>query len=388
VKHVMDILTVGQRPDKDTLRKGLLNLVNLQGWDELAAMDFSAMFLAAVAELGEAGRFSLPEGDYALNGDLTIPAASAVLTTPGASLFIGPGAHLHVSGQFGAWTESRVFSGSGTVQAAGGVWLPGWFVDAGASFEDIAAGAITVTSGQGYLLPESSESRTTDALTDIAAAPTDDRRVLLSPIRDGDAITVRHAAGNISLRDAADLVLQGPGDKLVLRWDESAGVWREFARLLGTVLSPAEQSVQIAHSLAEAGAGLQIMDVQGLQSALDARARMASPNLWTAPQEYEQTALVIDAGTVTWDMAAAPRALLTLTEDVTAMTITNPGPGELTLVQDATGWRSVAWPASIRWPGGRAPEVTPEPGAEDVVTFVERDGVLRGTALQDFRVVE
>ncbi|WP_018125858.1 hypothetical protein [Desulfovibrio oxyclinae] len=114
---------------------------------------------------------------------------------------------------------------------------------------------------------------------------------------------------------------------------------------------------------------------------------IAVPNLWTAPQEYEQTALVIEAGVVTWDMAAAPRAMLTLTSNVTAISITNPGPGELTLAQDATGDRSVAWPASIRWPGGAAPAVTDEPGAEDVVTFFERGGVLRGTALQNFKAV-
>ncbi|GAB7024695.1 hypothetical protein [Salidesulfovibrio brasiliensis] len=113
----------------------------------------------------------------------------------------------------------------------------------------------------------------------------------------------------------------------------------------------------------------------------------AVANTWTKAQRYGEAALAIDAGVVLWDMRAAPTAVLTLTEDVTGIVITNPGPGELTIVQDTTGGWSVAWPAAILWPGGVAPSVTPDAGAEDVITFTERGGVLRGVAAQNLKAV-
>lgn len=116
-------------------------------------------------------------------------------------------------------------------------------------------------------------------------------------------------------------------------------------------------------------------------------ASLAAANTWTQAQRYGETALTIDAGVVQWDMQAAPTAVLTLTEDVTGIVITNPGPGELTIVQDATGGWSVAWPAAILWPGGVAPSVTPDAGAEDVFTFTVRGSVLRGVAAQNLKAV-
>lgn len=110
-------------------------------------------------------------------------------------------------------------------------------------------------------------------------------------------------------------------------------------------------------------------------------------NVWQAAQRYGEAALSIDAGVVEWDMQANPKAVLVLTENVTSIVIINPGPGELTIVQDATGGRAVAWPAAIRWPGGTAPELTLTGEAEDVVTFSERNGVLRGMAVADFKAV-
>ena len=44
------------------------------------------------------------------------------------------------------------------------------------------------------------------------------------------------------------------------------------------------------------------------------------------------------------------------------------------LTQDATGGRTVNWPASVVWPGGEAPTLSTAPGAVDIVAFYSRDG--------------
>lgn len=46
----------------------------------------------------------------------------------------------------------------------------------------------------------------------------------------------------------------------------------------------------------------------------------------------------------------------------------------LILVQDATGGRTVTWPASVLWDGGTAPTLTTTAAAVDVLTFMTVDG--------------
>lgn len=46
----------------------------------------------------------------------------------------------------------------------------------------------------------------------------------------------------------------------------------------------------------------------------------------------------------------------------------------LALVQDATGGRTVTWPAGLSWPGGTAPTLTTAAGKTDLLTFLCVDG--------------
>jgi phage-related tail fiber protein len=121
---------------------------------------------------------------------------------------------------------------------------------------------------------------------------------------------------------------------------------------------------------------------------------LTDPHDWSAAQRYAPAALAINAGAVAWDAAAAPVAVLTLTEDVTAITLTGEQPGcsyELTILQDATGGHSVTWPSAWRWPGGSAPDMSADGGAEDVITLSVRDHsgtpVVRAVAAQAFAEV-
>lgn len=121
---------------------------------------------------------------------------------------------------------------------------------------------------------------------------------------------------------------------------------------------------------------------------------LSDPHSWTKGQRYAQTSLPIEAGAVVWNMEANPHAVLKLTANVTSFTVSNFKAGatyELTVLQDATGSRTMNWPASIRWPGGSAAEVTTDANAEDLINFSVRDDggtpILRGYAGQDFKVV-
>lgn len=69
------------------------------------------------------------------------------------------------------------------------------------------------------------------------------------------------------------------------------------------------------------------------------------------------------SGTLTLNYEAGPHFDTTLTENVTTVDIVNvPASGcyaeiQILLTQDATA-RTVTWPASFKWPGGSAPDLT------------------------------
>lgn len=79
---------------------------------------------------------------------------------------------------------------------------------------------------------------------------------------------------------------------------------------------------------------------------------------------------VSGAATITWANGQRQRATLV---GVTTFTFSAPpGPGNfmLKIVQDATGGRTVTWPASVRWPNGTAPAVSSGgPNAIHIIAF-------------------
>lgn len=71
------------------------------------------------------------------------------------------------------------------------------------------------------------------------------------------------------------------------------------------------------------------------------------------------------AGVIDFDLEVSNAFEVTLDESITTITLSNPPAtgkyGELTIkfIQDATGSWTVAWPASVQWPNGTAPVITP-----------------------------
>jgi hypothetical protein len=67
---------------------------------------------------------------------------------------------------------------------------------------------------------------------------------------------------------------------------------------------------------------------------------------------------------------------ITLTADC-ALTFPAAAAGKsflLALIQDATGGRTVTWPAVAKWAGGTAPSLTAAAGATDLISFICTDG--------------
>jgi hypothetical protein len=99
-------------------------------------------------------------------------------------------------------------------------------------------------------------------------------------------------------------------------------------------------------------------------------------------RDYAETSptVAVGGGAVTLDFETGNVFEVTLTEDVTSMTLANPpaagraGSCILIVKQDATGGRTLAWPASVRWAGGLGPVVSNGAGALDVFSLVTRDG--------------
>ncbi len=86
------------------------------------------------------------------------------------------------------------------------------------------------------------------------------------------------------------------------------------------------------------------------------------------------SAPTISAGTLTLDLSAARVFLVSLNANITTLTISN-APGSTRLGYctvrfrgDGTA-RTIAWPASVRWPFGTAPTLTETNGEDDWITF-------------------
>lgn len=81
----------------------------------------------------------------------------------------------------------------------------------------------------------------------------------------------------------------------------------------------------------------------------------------------------------------------TLTANVTvAPTLSNPGDGQTInwfLTQDATGGRTMSWPAGLKWPGGTAGVLSTAANAVDLATLTYRatTGHWYASLVKDFK---
>ena len=89
---------------------------------------------------------------------------------------------------------------------------------------------------------------------------------------------------------------------------------------------------------------------------------------------------VTASSTTNFDCSVSNVANVTLSASITSLTFSNiPASGRvftltLFLNQDATGSRTVAWPAAVKWPAAAAPTLTTTASKTDIITLVTHDG--------------
>lgn len=96
---------------------------------------------------------------------------------------------------------------------------------------------------------------------------------------------------------------------------------------------------------------------------------------------YEETSSspTISAGTLTLDLSGATLFKVSLNANITTLTINNPATTGfvstfvIEFTADGTA-RTVAWPASFKWPGGTAPTLTSTNNKIDVITAYTTNG--------------
>jgi hypothetical protein len=92
----------------------------------------------------------------------------------------------------------------------------------------------------------------------------------------------------------------------------------------------------------------------------------------------ENNAITSTSNAITADLATGNSFTHTLTENTT-FTLSNPpatgtyGECIIKIIQDSTT-RTVAWPASVKWPGGTAPVISTASGAVDIIVLKTWDG--------------
>lgn len=103
--------------------------------------------------------------------------------------------------------------------------------------------------------------------------------------------------------------------------------------------------------------------------AISAAGQVEAGDTATFPSEYDNGN---QGATWTLDWNNGQKQKVTLTASTTSLTITAPTTGVgnflLKIVQDASGPWTVAWPASVNWPGGTAPTLSGA-SATDIISM-------------------
>lgn len=112
-----------------------------------------------------------------------------------------------------------------------------------------------------------------------------------------------------------------------------------------------------------------------------------TPREYSKTQNFNATALT-DAASIVWDLEINQVASVTLEGNRTLAAPTNMVDGAtyiLTVIQDATGSRTLAYNAAFKFPEGEIPVLTTTANAVDILTFVCNGTVMRGAIAQDFK---
>jgi hypothetical protein len=104
--------------------------------------------------------------------------------------------------------------------------------------------------------------------------------------------------------------------------------------------------------------------------------------------KYTQTqpAAIAAAATTSIDLSTGNVFQINLAATITTLTITNATVGKyyFQFTQDATGSRTIAWPANFKWSGGTAPTLTTTPNKTDYIECLYNGTNFLATAQLNF----
>lgn len=113
---------------------------------------------------------------------------------------------------------------------------------------------------------------------------------------------------------------------------------------------------------------------------------IATVNAYTKQQHFTEATLT-DGANISWNLDDEQVAKVTLAGNRTLDDPTNMKAGGvyvLTVIQDATGSRTLAYGSAYEWPGGTAPTLSTGANAVDILTFVCNGTVMRGVGNLNF----
>ena len=115
-------------------------------------------------------------------------------------------------------------------------------------------------------------------------------------------------------------------------------------------------------------------------------AELGTAQEYTKTQNFNATGLT-DGASIAWDLESNQVCSVTLAGNRTLANPTNQKDGAtyiLTVKQDATGSRTLAYGSNYKWEGGTAPTLSTGANAVDILTFVSDGTSMLGVIAQDF----
>jgi len=186
----------------------------------------------------------------------------------------------------------------------------------------------------------------------------------------------------LSLKHTFQSGIADSGDSSVVQpsnWNAEHTILMATNKLLG-------RTTASTGAVEEIGAGTGLTLSGGSLTTDSTVVRLGVATVYTAQQNFG-TATLTDAATISWDVATAQVAKVTLGDNRTLGAPTNLVDGGtyiLRVIQDGTGSRTLAYNAVFKWPGGTTPTLSTAASAIDILTFISDGTNMYGVAQKAF----
>lgn len=187
---------------------------------------------------------------------------------------------------------------------------------------------------------------------------------------------------------ARDRIIAGTVNRLAYN-DGSTGLLSDLAAIAAAkVLVSDANGLPVAATPSTTEINYVAGVTSAIQTQLDARATLGTAQEFTAVKGSTESTPSSSSGAITFDFSASNYFEVTLTENITSITINNtsvPGPRTIKFAQSSANTYTVTgWP-STKWINAAAPVITTGANAVDYVTlYIDSAGAKFGTYAQAF----